>query len=60
MNVTGVDFINDIGGIMSQLTNDVIETSFLWKRLSVELQRFNAICFRGTFNLDDLEPPHES
>ncbi len=55
MNPAGADFINGIGRLVTALTGDRRETSFLWQRLSVLLQRFNAVCFRGSFILDDLE-----
>ena len=54
-NPSGADFINGIGRQIAQHTRDQRETSFLWQRLSVALQRFNAICFRGSFNQVDLE-----
>ena len=55
MNPAGADFINGIGRLVTALTGDRRETSFLWQRLSIMLQRFNAVCFRGSFILDDLE-----
>ena len=57
MNPEGAEFINGIGRHCSRLTGDQRETSFLWQRLSITLQRFNAVCFRGSFNLEDLEQP---
>ena len=55
MNPSGADFINGIGRQIALHTRDQRETSFLWQRLSIALQRFNAVCFRGSFNLVDLE-----
>jgi hypothetical protein len=55
MNPEGADFINGIGRLCAQQTGDQRETSFLWQRLSITLQRFNAVCFRGSFKLEDLE-----
>ena len=43
MNPCGADFINGIGRQIALLTGDQRETSFLWQRLSIGLQRFNAI-----------------
>ena len=54
-NPGGADFINGIGRQIALHTRDQRETSFLWQRLSIALQRFNAVCFRGSFNLVDLE-----
>lgn len=45
----GTDFIKSIGSRLRATTGDIRETSFLWQRLSVAIQRFNAICIRGTF-----------
>ena len=55
MNPEGAEFINGIGRLSTQQTGDQRETSFLWQRLSITLQRFNAVCFRGSFKLEDLE-----
>jgi len=52
---SGAAFINGIGKLIEEQTGDRRETSFLWQRLSITLQRFNAVCFRGSFKLDDLE-----
>ena len=55
MNPAGASFINGIGRLVTALTGDRKETSFLWQRLSIMLQRFSAVCYRGSFILDDLE-----
>ncbi|MGH8324044.1 MAG: hypothetical protein ACRETD_09650 [Steroidobacteraceae bacterium] len=55
MNPERADFINGIGRKCAQQTGDQRETSFLWQRLSITLQRFNSVCFRGSFKLEDLE-----
>jgi hypothetical protein len=31
------------------MSGDSRDNVYLWQRLSVALQRYNAICFRGTF-----------
>ena len=54
-NPGGADFSNGIGRQIALHTRDQRETSFLWQRLSIALQRFNAVCFPGSFNLVDLE-----
>jgi hypothetical protein len=51
----GAAFLDAIGRKITQRTGDLRETSFLWQRLSVTLQRFNAVCFRDTFNLELLD-----
>ena len=55
VNSDGADFINGTGTQTAEQTGDQRETSFLWQRLSITLQRFNAVCFRGSFKLEDLE-----
>src|SRR5215510_1627705 len=49
VNVTAEDFINSVGDRTHALTGDSREKQFLWQRLSLALQRYNALCFRGTF-----------
>jgi len=50
INSAGTDFIDDIGRRTHAITGDNREKSFLWQRLSMAIQRYNAICFRGTFS----------
>ena len=49
VNESGAVFINEIAQRTKSITSDQRERQFLWQRLSVALQRYNAICFRGTF-----------
>src|SRR5437870_3949990 len=49
INTVGTDFIDDIGRRSQAITGDQREKTFLWQRLSMALQRYNAVCFRGTF-----------
>jgi len=43
----GLEFISDLGHRISQVIDDPRETSFLFQRISVAIQRFNAvICFK--------------
>jgi len=39
----------DIGRISTQATDEARETLFIFQRLSVSIQRFNAVAFAGTF-----------
>ena len=48
-NALGAAFINEVGRRITQATGDSRETSFLWQRLSMALQRFNAMCFKQFF-----------
>jgi len=49
VNIAGTDFIDEIGRRSHCITGDQREKAFLWQRLSMALQRYNAVCFRGTF-----------
>jgi hypothetical protein len=42
-----VDFLKDLGGRISVVTGDRRETSFLFQRLSIMLQKGNATCVLG-------------
>ena len=57
INASGADFIDEIGRRSRSISGDLRERSFLWQRLSVALQRYNSVCFRGTFQPvdNDLE-----
>ena len=43
------DFLSDLGRRITLVTGDARETSHLFQRISVALQRFNCICFQGSF-----------
>ena len=49
MNEDGVNFLLEIGRRLSSISGDPRETSFLLQMVSVTLQRYNAIAFRGSF-----------
>ena len=49
MNEDGVNSLLEIGRRLSSISGDPRETSFLLRRVSVTLQRYNAIAFRGSF-----------
>ena len=57
INETGITFVEDIGRLLTQATDEARETSFIFQRLSVTIQRFNAVAFAGTFTapLSELE-----
>ena len=44
------DFIVDLGWKISFITNDNRETSFLFQRFSIAIQRGNEICFTNSFD----------
>jgi hypothetical protein len=49
LNALGADFVRAIGRRTRVSTGDIRETAFLWQRLSMAVQRFNAVCLLGTF-----------
>ena len=46
----GMSFLRELGGRLSTASRDPRETSFLFQRVSVCMQRANAIAFRGSFS----------
>ena len=51
----GVVFLNQLGNRLAVSTGDTRETSFLFHRLSLTIQRFNVICFNGSFALNNAD-----
>ena len=49
INDEGMIFLRELGGRLSTVSRDPRETSFLFQRVSVCMQRANAIAFRGSF-----------
>jgi hypothetical protein len=49
-------FLKDLGRRLTLATENTMETTHLFQRLSIALQRFNAICVMGCFgSQDDIE-----
>jgi len=44
------EFLNDLGKRMIQSTDDHRESAFLFQRLSMLIQRYNAVAVLGTFD----------
>lgn len=53
----GLVFLSSLGKNLSTVSGDARETSYLFQRLALTIQRFNAVAFRGTFNT--LDPGDE-
>ena len=47
------DFLSDLGRRISLVSGNPRESSFLFQRISVAMQRFNGVCFKGSF----IPPP---
>ena len=50
INSKGITFFNELGRRLSVCSGDSRETAFLYQRLSIAIQRFNGICFHGSFS----------
>ena len=44
-----IEFLSDLGRRISSVTGDGREGSFLFQRISVAIQCFNGMCFKGSF-----------
>jgi len=53
INELAVQFLNDQGHSITSVSADDKEEQFLFRRLSVALQRFNAILLHKSFGSDD-------
>jgi len=51
-NHLAVKHIRELARRISAVTQDTRETDFLFQRLSVALQRGNAVFFHNTFNVE--------
>lgn len=55
INSKGTVFLNQLGRRISACTSDMRETAFLFQRLSLTIQRFNAVCFHTSFNFNNAD-----
>ena len=55
VNAEGFRFLDHIDDGLSSVTGDQRESSFLYQKLSVIVQHFNMIVFRGSFSNTDTE-----
>ena len=51
-NPESSEFIAELGKRISQITLELLETQFLFQRLSISLQRGNELAFRHTFSAE--------
>ena len=56
MCASAVEFVEDIGHRMTEVTSDPRETQYLFQRLFVAVQRFNAVCLTDTFQICESSP----
>ena len=48
-NIQAIEFIQDLGKRISDVTNEPLETQYLFQRLSMAVQQGNAVAFSSTF-----------
>ena len=53
MFVDFCEFLTELGRRLSLITDDARETSYLYQRVSVLIQRYNDVAFRGSFVQED-------
>ena len=51
-STSALDFIKSLGRRITEVTGEKLETAYLLQRLSVTIQRCNAVCFAGSFKSD--------
>jgi len=51
-----LEFLSDVGRRLRATTGDTRETSFLFQRLSIVIQRFNSVLIHESFAVSDIEP----
>ena len=49
INLKGVEFLQELGRRLTAISDDNRPTSFLFQRISIILQWFNAVTFADTF-----------
>jgi len=49
-------FLGELGRRITAVSGDPRESSFLFQRISVAIQRFNCVCFRGSFVTPPADP----
>src|SRR6201995_1154328 len=49
LNSKALSFLSELGRRISAVSGDPRESSFLFQRISVAIQRFNGVCFKGSF-----------
>jgi len=55
LNSSGFDFLCEVGRQLSVVSGDLRETSFLFQRLSILIQRFNSVHIHESFCSNDKD-----
>ena len=53
-SLSTLEFLRDLGHKLSSFSGEERESSFLFQRLPVSLQRFNPVLLHDTFVIDDV------
>ena len=53
LNISAMNFFNELGGRLAGCSGEVREASFLFQRISVAIQRFNSVLLHDTFPVND-------
>jgi len=56
LNASALNFLSEVGRLLSSLSGDPRETSFLLQRLSMSVQRFNSVLIMDSFCSTDEDP----
>ena len=56
LNASAVNFLSEVGRRLTSLSGDPRETSFLFQRLSMLIQRFNSALITDSFCFADEDP----
>ena len=56
LNASGLNFLSEVGRRLTSLSGDSRETSFLFQRLSMLIQRFNSALIMDSFCFSDEDP----
>ena len=62
INFKGLKFLSEFRDRLTAATDDPREAAFLFQRISILIQRFNAVCFQLTFTQpeeDEFYPLHK-
>lgn len=59
MNLSGSEFIADLGHRLALASGERRAGEFLFQRISIAVQRFNAVAFRGSFSSFDVTSVNE-
>ena len=59
INRVGKEFLSDLGRRISQMTNEKREGAFLFQRLSMVIQRYNAVAIHGIQGTFALASPED-